>query len=168
MGQNTKTENRVTDKLTDLTIKKAKSKEKPYKLSDGKGLRLVVNPNGGKWWRFYYQFDDKEKTLSFGTYPEITLSDAREKRNVARKMIANGIDPGAARKEEKAVRLNTFENVAREWHRKHLSEWTPGHAHTMIRWLELNIFPTLGGKSIKDISPVQILGALRIIEQRGL
>ena len=72
-------------------------------------------------------------------------------------MIANGIDPGAARKEEKAVRLNTFENVAREWHRKHLSEWTPGHAHTMIRWLELNIFPTLGGKSIKDISPVQIL-----------
>ncbi|WP_028325204.1 tyrosine-type recombinase/integrase [Desulfatirhabdium butyrativorans] len=167
MGQSTKAENRVTDKLSDVAIRKAKPKEKPYKLSDGKGLRLIVNPNGTKWWRFYYQFGGKEKTLSFGTYPEVTLSEAREKRNVTRKMVANGVDPGVERKEQKVEATNTFEHVARCWVEKAKVVWTPNYAEHVVRRLELNIFPALGELPINHITAQQLLSALKIIESRG-
>ena len=106
--------------LTDLQVSKAKSQAKQTTLFDGGGLFLLVSPSGGKLWRFKYRFDGKEKLLSFGTYPENTLAEARAKRETARKQLAKGIDPGEVRKAQKAAKqeegANNFEAVAREWH----------------------------------------------------
>jgi integrase len=157
--------------LTDIKVKSAKGKEKPYKLTDGQGLYLQVTPAGGKWWRFKYRFDGKEKLLSFGTYPEISLADAREKRDAARKQVANGIDPSEVRKAEKkavqAVTENGFEVVAREWHEKFKQRWTQIHADTTIRRLERDVFPWLGTRPIGEIKPPELLAVLRRIESRG-
>ena len=115
--------------LTDVKARTAKAKEKQYKLSDGDGLFLFVTPAGGKCWRFKYRFNGKEKLLALDTYPEVSLADAREKRDAARKQIAAGIDPGELRKAQKASRKavseNTFEVVAREWFGKYSRTWSP-------------------------------------------
>ena len=108
--------------LSDTAIRAAKPADKPYKIADEKGLFLIVTPAGGKWWRLKYRFDGKEKLLSFGTYPEITLADARQRRDEARKILANGTDPGEAKKALKAAEkeraAHTFEVVARDWFEK--------------------------------------------------
>ena len=117
--------------LTDTKIRSAKCKEKSYKLTDGDGLYLLIKPQGGKWWRFRYRLEGKEKLISLGTYPEVSLSDARDKRTEARRQVAAGFDPSQARKALKASKVqdeNTFEVVAREWHTKFTPTWTPGHA----------------------------------------
>ena len=105
--------------LTDTAIRTAKSSEKPYKLADEKGLFLLVNPNGSKWWRLKFRVDGKEKLLSLGTYPDVGLKDARAKRDEARKMLADGVDPGENRKAQKASKseraANSFEVICREW-----------------------------------------------------
>jgi hypothetical protein len=124
--------------LSDAAIRKAKPKEKPYKLFDGDGLFLLVTPTkkgelppntGGKWWRFKYRFQGKEKLLSFGTYPEVSLASARERRDVARKQVAAGIDPSVSRKEEKEQWSGegSFEAVAREWIDLKSPGWSPSH-----------------------------------------
>jgi hypothetical protein len=127
--------------LTDKAVKAAKPTEKQYKLPDGKGLFLLVLPTGGKYWHFRSKVGGKEKLLSFGTYPEITLAEAREKRETARKQLANGIDPGEVRKAQKAAKLeqgaNSFEAVAREWHLKFKSQWTENHAGRIMKILKL-------------------------------
>uniref|UniRef100_UPI001CDB3DFE Arm DNA-binding domain-containing protein n=1 Tax=Escherichia coli TaxID=562 RepID=UPI001CDB3DFE len=87
--------------LTDIKVKTAKPKDKPYKLADGGGMYLLINTNGSKYWRMKYRFAGKEKMLSIGVYPDVTLADAREKRSEARKLLAAGGDPGEAKKEEK-------------------------------------------------------------------
>jgi integrase len=157
--------------LTDMKIKNAKPQDKPYKNADGDGLTLIVTPAGGKWWRFRYRFDGKEKALSFGTYPEISLSTAREKRLEARKQVAAGIDPGVLRKEAKTEKIefteNTFEKIAREWHDKLIHIWTPGHAVTITSRLERDLFPMIGHRPIKEIKASDILDALRTVESRG-
>jgi hypothetical protein len=157
--------------LTDMKIKNAKPQDKPYKIADGDGLTLIVNPAGGKWWRFRYRFEGKEKSLSFGTYPEISLSAAREKRLEARKQVAAGIDPGVLRKEAKTEKIefteNTFEKIAREWHDKLIHIWTPGHAVTITSRLERDLFPMIGHRPIKEIKASDILDALRTVESRG-
>ncbi len=156
--------------LTDTKVRNAKPKSKQIKLFDGNGLFILVSPTGGKWWRFKYRFGGKEKLLSLGTYPEVSLAQARERRDAARKQLANGIDPSQARKAIKASRAkdeNTFEVVAREWHSKYTPSWTPGHAKMILRRLELNIFPWLGGRPIADIKAPELLMALRRIESRG-
>ena len=106
--------------LTDTSIKNAKPGEKARKLSDEKGLVLLVNPNGSRWWRFRYRFDGKEKMLALGVYPEVTLKEAREKRDEARKMLRDGIDPSQAKKAQKASDsgADSFETIAREWFAK--------------------------------------------------
>ena len=110
--------------LADIEVKNAKGKDKPYKLTDGQGLYLLVKASGGKLWRFKYYFHGKEKLLAFGTYPEISLAQAREKRDEARKQIANGVDPGEIRKAQKAAQgQDSFEVVAREWNEKFSSTW---------------------------------------------
>ncbi|MBM2838512.1 MAG: integration/recombination/inversion protein [Deltaproteobacteria bacterium] len=122
--------------LTDLKVSKAKPKLKPVTLFDGGGLFLLVTPSGGKLWRFKYRFDGKERLISFGSYPEKSLSDAREKREEARKQVANGVDPCMARKAQKEIskeqNANSFEVIAREWHAKFTPTWTPGHAVTIM------------------------------------
>jgi len=157
--------------LTDTAIRNAKPAEKTKKLFDGGGLYLEVAPGGGKWWRVKYRFGGKEKRLSLGVYPDVSLKDARERRDEVRKLLANEIDPGENRKAKKATKVeraaNSFEVVAREWFAKHSPNWSDNHADRIIRRLERDIFPWIGGKPIADITAPQLLEATRRIEQRG-
>jgi integrase len=157
--------------LTDAKARNAKPGEKPVKLSDGDGMYLLVTPNGGKCWRFKYRFGGKEKLLALGTYPEISLSDARQRREEARKQVAHGVDPGAVKKAQKASRVdseaNSFEVVAREWHEKFKESWSPSHSHTTITRLERDIFPWMGKRPISEIEPPEVLSVLQRIESRG-
>lgn len=157
--------------LTDTAIKAAKPADKPVKMSDGDGLYLLVHPSGGKWWRFDYRFDGKRKTLSMGVYPEVSLRDARDRRDDARRKIANQIDPGEHRKANKNARAdavaNSFETVAREWFTKMLSTWTPDHADKIIKRLERDVFPWMGDKPIADLTAPAVLTTIRRIEARG-
>jgi integrase len=157
--------------LTDTAIRNAKPDTKTRRMFDGGGLYLEVATSGGKWWRLKYRFGGKEKRISLGVYPEISLKDARERRGEARKLLANGTDPSQHRKAEKAATAalasNSFEVIAREWHGKHVPTWTKKHAETVIRRLELNIFPWLGKLPAAEITAPQLLEALRRIEARG-
>ena len=157
--------------LSATVIKTAKPKEKNYKLSDERGLYLLVTPKGKKWWRFDYRFQKKRKTLSMGVYPDISLKEARERRDQARKQIANDIDPSEVRKIAKSETLgqseNNFEVVAREWFVKFSSSWSDGHAGRIIRRLERDIFPWIGNKPIADITAPQLLEVIQRIENRG-
>jgi integrase len=156
--------------LTDLKVRSAKTKEKPYKLSDFDGLYLLVTEKGQKWWRFRYRFNRKEKLLSMGTYPEISLADARQRRDEARRQIAHGIDPGAVRKAQKQAdtkETETFEVIAREWHTKFKPSWTEGHATTIMSRLERDLFPWLGKRPIAEIKAPELLAVLRRVESRG-
>lgn len=157
--------------LTDTSIRNAKPGAKPAKLFDERGLFLIVTPAGGKWWRFRYKFDNKEKLLSLGVYPDVGLKDARQRRDEARKLLADGIDPGENRKAMKAVKqdraANSFEVVAREWYAKHAPNWVEHHGDRIIRRLERDIFPWIGGRPIADVNAPELLAAVRRIESRG-
>jgi integrase len=157
--------------LTDTAIRTAKPTEKPQKLSDGGGLFLLLNPNGGKWWRLKYRIDGKEKLLSLGTYPEVSLKDARERREEARRLLAAGVDPSVHRQATKAAReaenANTFEVVGREWFGKQSPNWAPSHAEKVLARLENDLFPYLGKRPIGAITAPELLAALRRIEERG-
>ena len=158
--------------LTDTRIRSAKPEQRPVRLYDDRGLYLEVSPKGGKWWRLKYSFDGKARLLSLGTYPDTGLKAVRDKRDQARRLIAQGVDPSAARKAEKASRsegvVNGFEAVAREWHATiHLAQVSAGHAaRTLIR-LEQDVFPWLGGVPVGEIKAPQLLQAMRRIEARG-
>jgi integrase len=156
--------------LSDARIRRAKASEKPVKLFDGDGLFLLVTPRSGRWWRFKYRFGGKEKLLSVGTYPEISLAVARQRRDEGRRQVAQGIDPGAVRKAEKhatAAETETFEAVAREWHARFLSNWTTGHAVTIMSRLERDLFPWIGKRPIAEIKAPELLAVLRRVESRG-
>ena len=156
--------------LSQIKVRTAKPKEKSYKLADTDGLFLLVTERGGKWWRFKYRFDGKEKLLSLGTYPEISLADARERRDEARKQVAHNIDPGALRKAMKQAETGereTFEVIAREWHLKFKPSWTEGHATTIMNRLEQDLFPWIGKRPIAEIKALELLAALRRVESRG-
>ena len=157
--------------LSELKIRNAKPKEKFYKLSDSDGLYLHVTEKGGKLWRFRYRFEGKEKLLAFGSYPEISLLDARQKRDEARRLLAHGIDPGAVRKAQKQAKVEdkeTVEVIAREWHEKFKSTWTEGHADKLLRCLERDVFPWIGTRPIKEIKAPELLTVLRRVESRGV
>lgn len=157
--------------LTDKTIRNAKPGPKPAKLADERGLYLEVTPAGGKWWRFRYRFGGREKLLSMGTYPDTGLAQARERRDEARKRLADGIDPGEHRKATKAMRAeraaNSFEAVAREWYAKMAPTWAASHGDKVIRRLERDVFPWLGGVPVADVTAPELLAVLRRIERRG-
>lgn len=157
--------------LTDTAIKAAKPGVKAVKMSDSDGLYLLVQPSGGKWWRFDYRFDGKRKTLSMGVYPDVGLKDARARRDEARRQVANGVDPSAYRKASKTARAeavaNSFEAVAREWLTKNSPGWAKSHADKIIRRLENDILPWLGSRPIADIVATDLLTTVRRIEGRG-
>ncbi|HEY1078508.1 MAG TPA: integrase arm-type DNA-binding domain-containing protein [Bdellovibrio sp.] len=157
--------------LTDTLIKNTKASEKIQKLYDEKGLYLEVTPKGSKRWRFKYRFMGKEKLLSVGLYPEISLKVARERRDDLRRKVAEGIDPSAQRKALKDTHLeksaNTFEVVGREWHLKFSNTWVPSHADRILNRLERDLFPWLGNKPIANLTPLEVLSCLRRIENRG-
>lgn len=169
--------------LTDKAIRAAKHGEKPVRLFDGGGLYLELAPNGGKWWRLKYRFGGKEKRLSLGVYPRVSLAGskdkdtgkwiegARDKRDKARRLLADGIDPSEQRKAEKSVKTdraaNSFEAVAREWFASFSKKWVTGHSTKILRRLELNAFPYLGGRPIAEITSREMLAILRRVEERG-
>ena len=169
--------------LTDLRIRNAKPQERPYKLFDERGLYLLVSRTGAKLWRLKYRFGGKEKTLALGIYPETPLATksakdgtakvkgARELRDDARRVLYDGVDPSAAKKqrvrEQRIRNENTFETIAREWHGKRFERWTPSHAKQVLESLEKNAFPDLGSRPIAEIKPPELLDVLRKIERRG-
>jgi integrase len=157
--------------LTDRAIRNAKSEDKPYKLADGGGMYLEIAPSGGKWWRLKYRFDGKEKRLSLGVYPDVALTDARRKRDAARKLLASGTDPGEKRKADKREAdrraTNSFEAVAREWYGKQAHIWVSHHASDVLRRLETNLFQEIGAMPIAEITAPVLLAAVRKIEHRG-
>ena len=157
--------------LSDTAIRNAKPSDKPKRMFDGGGLYLEVAPSGGKWWRLKYRFGGKEKRLSLGVYPDVSLKDARERRGEARKLLANGTDPSENRKAQRAATVdraaNSFEVVAREWFSKFSLNWSDNHSGKNIARLERDIFPWIGGKPIADIGAPELLKVIRRIEERG-
>lgn len=157
--------------LTDIQIRKANPKENPYTLNDGNGLSLLIEPNGSKGWRFRYRFAGKPKMISLGVYGQVTLAEARKKRDEAKKQLAENINPSDARKSEKiALRYateNTFYAVAMEWHSSKCSTWSDGYASEILRCFENDIFPYIGKRPIDQIAPLELLAVLQKIEKRG-
>jgi len=157
--------------LTDQKVKALKPKEKQYKVSDEKGLYLLVKPNAGKYWRLKYRFAGKEKSLAIGVYPDVSLKQARLERDEAKKLIQANIDPVQDKQEQKLKRLelsnNSYEVVAREWIEKKRTQWSKVHSDKVLRSFEQDIFPPLGRKPINEITPPILLLALRKIESRG-
>jgi hypothetical protein len=157
--------------LTDMAARNAKPREKPYKLSDSKGLYLQVQPNGSKLWRLKYRFNGKERRLAFGAYPEVTLSRARERQIEARRVLDRGIDPGEFKKQAKRAAVvadaNTFKAVAREWFLKHSSGWAKSHTDKVLLRLENDLFPWLGSRPVAAIDASELLETIRRIESRG-
>ena len=157
--------------LSDTKVRTIKPLDKPFKLSDERGLFLIVTPTGGKWWRLKYRLDGKEKTLSLGVYPDVSLADAREKRDQARKVIASGSDPSELRKANKASRTehtaNSFEVITRMWLKNYSANLSTATSEKNLRLFERDIFPWIGAKPIADLKPKDILDAARRIEARG-
>jgi integrase len=154
--------------LTDTACKNTKPKEKPFKLADEKGMFLLVNPNGSKYFRLKYRFAGKEKVLALGVYPETSLKQAREKRDAARKQIADGIDPSITRKIEKAGSIeNTFKAVAEEFLEANSGKWSASHKRHIKECFDRDVYPWLGSRPLKDLSAVEVLTALRRITARG-
>jgi len=157
--------------LTDTLIRKAKAPNKPKKLADERGLYLLLTPNGGKWWRLKYRFGGKEKLLSLGTYPDVSLAKAREARDLARQQLAGGTDPSAARQQEKQEKAqaaaNDFQTVAREWLDNVKPRWAPLYHNDTLKRFEAYIFPGIGRKPIGDVTAPDLLALLRKVEARG-
>ena len=170
--------------LTDTAIRRAIPGDKPRKLTDGLGMYLEVAPSGGKWWRLKYRVAGVEKRLSLGTYPETSLKSAREKRDEARALIAQGIDPSDLRKASKAQaqadaaqaqraaeglpQQDSFEQIAREWYETRKDDWSPSYGEKIMRRLEADVFPWLGDKPINTLTPPMVLAVLRRVEKRGV
>ncbi|SEN22267.1 Integrase [Nitrosospira multiformis] len=157
--------------LTDTAIRNTKPADKPLKLTDERGLYLLLKPNGSRWWRFDYRYGGKRKTLSMGVYPDVSLKEARNRRDEARKLLASDVDPGENRKAVKAAKLekaaNSFEVVTREWYSKYSPSWNESHGERIIRRFERDIFPWIGSKPITEIAAPELLTTVRRIEDRG-
>ncbi|NCA28945.1 MAG: DUF4102 domain-containing protein [Proteobacteria bacterium] len=157
--------------LTDIKVKNAKPTDKQYKLTDGEGMYLLIHPNGGKYWRLKYKFAGKEKLLALGTYPNISLLEARQKRFNAKKLIADKIDPSQLKQEHKLQTLvnakNSFENIALEWHEKNFDKWKPKHANNILKRLKADIIPEIGFRPINQINAPELLSVIQKIEKRG-
>ncbi len=156
--------------LTALAVRQAKPRNTPYKLFDERGLFLLINPKGSKLWRFKYQYGNKEKQLSFGPYPDVSLAQARGARSEARQELVAGIDPSASRKERRATAdadIATFEMVAREWLADMSVKWAKSHYTKVARRLEREIFPCIGSQPIAEVGPRDLLIPLRTIMDRG-
>ncbi|HFZ8572851.1 TPA: tyrosine-type recombinase/integrase [Salmonella enterica subsp. enterica serovar Panama] len=158
-------------KLNSRQVETAKPKDKPYKMADGGGLYLLVKTNGSRYWRLKYRIDGKEKLLALGVYPDVSLADARAKRDEARKGIAGGIDPLEAKKEQKVEReaqvKNTFQEIALEWHNMKVKKWSAGYASDILEAFNKDVFPFIGQRPIADIKPLELLNVLKKMEDRG-
>ncbi len=151
--------------LTETAVKAAKPADRPYKLSDERGLFLIVRPDGARWWRFRYRINGTEKLISMGTYPDVSLKRAREKREDARKLVADGVDPSEVRKAEKVAGADTFQAIAAEWLAK--QNFAPATLEKAEWTFTDLIYPKLGSKPIASITPPEVLKVLQPLEARG-
>ncbi|MBA0167129.1 integrase arm-type DNA-binding domain-containing protein [Pectobacterium sp. CFBP8739] len=153
-------------------IETAKPQDKEYKLTDGAGLYLLIKPNGAKYWRLKYRVAGKEKKLSIGVYPDISLAEARLKREEARKIVASGGDPSEQKQVERQAKKinidNTFKAIALEWHEYKRPNWSKGYAEDLMEAFENDIFPDIGKRPIAEIKPLEMLTSLRKLEKRGV
>ncbi|BET96600.1 tyrosine-type recombinase/integrase [Xenorhabdus taiwanensis] len=159
-------------KLTARQVETVKPQDKDFKLSDGGGLYLLVKTTGSKYWRLKYRIAGKEKLLAIGTFPLITLAEARRKRDEAKKLIAEGIDPNQDKKQKKLAAQgeisNTFESIAREWYEGRKDRWSVGYREDMMDAFEKDVFPYIGHRPIAEIKPLELLDLLSIMEKRGV
>lgn len=157
--------------MEDIEARKTKPKNTTYKITDGKGLYLLVNSSGGKLWRYDFAHEGKRKTLALGAYPEVSLAEARSRHTNARKLLASGIDPMAERKATKDAKKdaekNSFKNVALEYFSVRGKDWSERHRNRMNADMERDIFPWIGAKPIKDVTAPDLLKLLRSIVDRG-
>lgn len=158
-------------KLTARAIDTAKPKEKPYKLSDGAGLFLLVNPNGSKYWRVKYYHEGKERLLAVGVYPEVSLKEARERCQEARRLLRDGIDPVKHKHERKAAQVTqeatTFQHIANEYIEHRSRQWTEKYTNDVKSIMRRDVYPFIGSKQISTIQPAEVLSLLRTVEDRG-
>ncbi|WP_131026267.1 tyrosine-type recombinase/integrase [Klebsiella variicola] len=154
--------------LTDIKVRTAKPTDKQYKLTDGNGMHLLVHPNGSKYWRLQYRFGGKQKMLALGVYPEVSLADARARRDEARKLLANSIDPGDKKKNDKVEQeeARTFEQLAIEWHATN-KKWSEEHSRRVLKSLEDNLFPAIGKRNIADLKTRDLLAPIKAVELSG-
>lgn len=158
--------------LTDTEIRRSRPGDKQYRLTDGRGLFLLVTPTGGRLWRWKYRFEGKEKLMALGQYPEISLAEVRNRHAEARRLLASGVDPMATRKTEKAAKreagANSFRAIASLWLEHWRADKSPRHADTTQRRLEANVFPLLGARPISQIEPPELVTMVKTIEARGV
>ncbi|NAT21605.1 integrase arm-type DNA-binding domain-containing protein [Pseudomonas syringae] len=155
--------------LTDTALRNAKPRDKLYRLADAQGLCIEVTPSGGKLWRLRYRFDGKAKMLSLGIYPAITLAQARERREAARRMLAQGVDPSAHKQQEKtaaAAQVLTMELLAREWYDYNRPRWAPATSSKVLQYLESDIFPVIGRQPASEVQRPELVELVRKIEKR--
>ncbi|TKU94888.1 DUF4102 domain-containing protein [Citrobacter sp. wls617] len=154
--------------LTDIKVRTAKPTDKQYKLTDGSGMHLLVHPNGSKYWRLQYRFGGKQKMLALGVYPDVSLADARARRDEARKLLANSIDPGDKKKNDKVEQeeARTFEQLAIEWHATN-KKWSEEHSRRVLKSLEDNLFPAIGKRNIAELKTRDLLAPIKAVELSG-
>ncbi|EPD6376089.1 MULTISPECIES: tyrosine-type recombinase/integrase [Enterobacterales] len=154
--------------LTDIKVRTAKPTDKQYKLTDGNGMHLLVHPNGSKYWRLQYRFGGKQKMLALGVYPDVSLADARGRRDEARKLLANSIDPGDKKKNDKVEleEARTFEQLAVEWHATN-KKWSEEHSRRVLKSLEDNLFPAIGKRNITELKTRDLLAPIKAVEFSG-
>lgn len=152
--------------LTDIKVRTVKPLDKPFKLTDGEGMHLLVNPNGAKYWRLQYRFGGKQKMLALGVYPTVTLADARKRREMAKKLVSDGIDPAEKKKEDKIEQSGstTFEAVARDWHAACSKKWSSSHSERVLKSLADNLFPSIGKSRIADLKTKDLLAPIKVVE----
>ncbi|WP_312758227.1 phage integrase central domain-containing protein [Pantoea brenneri] len=159
-------------KLNARQVSAARPKDKPYKLSDGGGLYLLIHPGGSRYWRLKYRIAGKEKLLALGVYPDVSLADARGKRDEAKRLLAAGEDPGEVKQAEKQAQrsavTNSFEKLALEWHAHKRAGWSPGYSDDILEYLRKDVFPWIGRHAVTEIKTTEMLSVLRKMEQRGV
>lgn len=154
--------------LTDTRIRTIKATDKPVKLTDGHGMHVLIHPNGSKYWRLQYRFGGKQKMLALGIYPEVSLAEARQRRDTARKLIVDGIDPGEKKKADKVEQSEsvTFESVARDWHKSNIN-WSESHSDRVLKSLEDNLFSSIGKRNIAELKTRDLLAPIKAVEASG-
>ncbi|AMQ59565.1 DUF4102 domain-containing protein [Salmonella enterica subsp. enterica serovar Anatum] len=155
--------------LTDIKVRTTKPSDKPFKLTDGQGMHLLVNPNGSKYWRLQYRFDGKQKVLALGVYPMVSLGEARRKRDEAKKLVSDGIDPSEKKKADKIEQSEalTFEAVARDWHTACKRKWSDSHSERVLKSLEDNLFSSIGQRKIAELKTKDLLEPVKTVAASG-
>lgn len=155
--------------LTDIKVRTTKPSDKPFKLTDGQGMHLLINPNGSKYWRLQYRFGGKQKVLALGVYPMVSLSEARRKRDEAKKLVSDGIDPSEKKKADKFEQSEalTFEAVARDWHTACKRKWSDSHSERVLKSLEDNLFSSIGQRKIAELKTKDLLVPVKTVAASG-